>query len=937
MTTSNTNSNIIKYFHDCYQSDNRELIIYNFLDKKVENKLYFKGKEELLTGSHPIIPVDTIKATAICKKVKLYEKEKELLYGTFFICGHYTDLKGDSKDLCAPLFYYPAEIKQKDEFFYLSINTDERRINYPIIQMLLRDSSSKLFQDSVFEDLPKDFIRFKHIEYIVHLFKKYFANVNIENIYAYPENISVQNIKKAISNLSKDKKDEYALLPSSILGLVTKSTNTRGVLNELGELSSHTDYSLPLQSLFSDNKLNEKQGKYKKGKLPIILSEAQQVILKSSSINPLTLIVGPPGTGKTYTIGAIALEHMSRGESVLIASRTDEAVDVIAEKIKLQLGVDKAVVRTGKKRSYSTPLNRFLKSLLTRVRKLNYLLKEFDLPKIKSGELELKLKSLTDQIELRTKQIHKLESSFLNEVRNELHWGEHLMNGQDGIWNKLKTRYITFKNRIQVPIWKYSQQLKQNDEQQIEDILLFIRLKYIFQILRVLNSDWKDIQRFHEALKMSSDTEKLAKFKEIKFDAVLKAFPIWLCNLSEVKDALPFQKEMFDVVIIDEATQCDIASCLPLIQRAKRVVFAGDPCQLRHVSFLSKEIQNIYKNKHNLQNIDNSTLNYRDKSILDLIMNNLQSGNQISMLDEHFRSLSPIIKFSNEQFYDNQLKIMTSRPDETEQALYFINTEGKRNKNGLNEKEATTILKAVRELINKEKDLSFEFSSSIGILSPFRAQVDWLGKQLLDQFEMEEIEKHKVRVGTAYSFQGEERDIIHLSLTIDAHSHHSAINHINKEGVFNVAITRARNKQYVHHSISKNDLKADTLLRAYLSKTKPNTISISDYEIQSRDNFLNEVKEVLKNWRINSIWEAYSIAGLKIDILIKYNNGYIGIDLVGYPGEYSDVFGIERYRILNRAGVSIFPLPYSDWYFNKNETMKTLKNFIKNHNTISLN
>lgn len=937
MNINSSFSNIIQYFNDCYRSDNRELSIYNFLDQKVENKIYFEGEEELLTGNHPIVPIDSAKASTISKKVKLYEKEKELLYGTFFICGNYIDPKGDSKTLCAPLFYYPAEIQQKGEFYYLSINTNERRVNYPIIQMLLSDSSSEFLQDSLFEDLPNKYIRFEHIEYIVRLFKKYFTKVDIENIYAYPENTNVKTIKKNISSLSKDQESKYVLLPSSILGLVTKSTNTRGVLNELDELGSHSDYSLPLQSLFSDEELKNKPKKYTKGKLPMILSEAQEVILKSSSENPLTLIVGPPGTGKTYTIGAVALEHMNRGESVLIASRTDEAVDVIAEKIKLQLGVDKAVVRTGKKRSYSTPLNRFLKSLLTRVRKLNYLLKEFDLPKIKGDELDLKLVNLSNEIESRAKLINKLEQSFSNEVENELKWGEHLSNHQNGVWNKIKTSYIDIRNRIQVPIWEYNQQLKQNDQQQIEDIQLFIRLKYIKQVLSVMKSDWKNIQRFHEALKMSNDTEKLAKFDEIKFDAVLKAFPIWLCNLSEVKDALPFKKEMFDVVIIDEATQCDIASCLPLIQRAKRLVFAGDPCQLRHVSFLSKEIQNIYRNKYNLQHIDNNILNYRDKSILDLVMSSLQSGNQVSMLDEHFRSLSPIIHFSNEHFYDKQLRIMTSRPDETEQALYFINIEGKRDKNGLNEKEASTILNAVRELVDKEKDLSPEFSSSIGVLSPFRAQVDWLGKQLLNQFEIEEIEKHKIRVGTAYSFQGEERDIMHLSLTIDAHSHHSAINHINKEDVFNVAITRARNRQYVHHSISKNELKADTLLRAYLSKTKSNTIVPSDIENQSRDQFLNEVKEALKSWQINSIWEGYSIAGLKIDLLIKYNNQYIGIDLVGYPGEYSDVFGIERYRILNRANVSIFPLPFSDWYFNKKEAMKTLKNYITTINKISLN
>jgi len=932
---STDQANIIHYFHDCYRADNRELLLYDFLDKKVEDKFYFEGQEELLNGNYPLIPIDSDKASIVLKKLEVFQKEKELLYGSFFICGHYIDFKGDTKRLCAPLFYHPAEIQQKDEFHYLSIHTDERRVNYPLINLLTKDAEEDILHDPLFSQLPKGFIRFENIRSIVNLCQKYFPQVDHENIYAYPENATLRKVKSTITRLGKEGSDTYTLLPTSMLGIVSKSSNTRGVLNELSELFLCNELSIPLRALFSELPLTTTKNDYKRGNLPMILSEAQQAILKSSSVNPLTLIVGPPGTGKTYTIGAIAIEHMSRGESVLIASRTDEAVDVIVQKIIGQIGIERCVVRGGRKRSYSTPLNRFLKALLTKVNKLKYLLKEFELStSMNQYALNNEIKRLSAFIENGNAALEELETSFSKEVENEKKWGHHLSKGDNSVWNRLKTQYFDIRNFLQTPIWVYSEQLHYKDEEQIADVLKLIRLQYVSQIVSVLTNHWNDIKNFREGLMMSSDTEKLNKFKQIDFSAVLKAFPIWMTNLSDVKELLPFKKELFDVVIIDEATQCDIASCLPLIQRAKRVVFAGDPNQLRHVSFLSKGIQSIFRDKYNIQHLDDSMLNYRDNSMLDLVMSALQSGDQVAMLDEHFRSLSPIISFSNQQFYDGELKIMTARPDEKEQGLYFIQCNGKRNKDGSNIEEAEQILVNVRALLSEEQDLTQELCTSLGILSPFRAQVDLLAKLLLERFTIVEIEKHNIRVGTAYSFQGEERDVMHLSFAVDPESHHSAFVHINKEDVFNVSITRARKRQYIYLSVSKNDLKGGSLLRSYLTPSILENSKKAENQT-THDKFLKEVVASLQSWKINTYWAAFSIAGMKVDLLLKLNNRYVGIDLVGYPGEFADIFGIDRYRVLNRAGVVVFPLPYSDWHFEIDHTKRALKDFLFSKNGAS--
>ena len=74
---------------------------------------------------------------------------------------------------------------------------------------------------------------------------------------------------------------------------------------------------------------------------------------------------------------------------------------------------------------------------------------------------------------------------------------------------------------------------------------------------------------------------------------------------------------------------------------------------------------------------------------------------------------------------------------------------------------------------------------------------------------------------------------------------------------------------------------------------------------------------------------GYTIAGLSIDILVEYEGRYIGIDLIGYPGDFQEAFSIERYKILNRVGITVFPLSYISWKYYKAETILTLGKRIK--------
>lgn len=103
------------------------------------------------------------------------------------------------------------------------------------------------------------------------------------------------------------------------------------------------------------------------------------------------------------------------------------------------------------------------------------------------------------------------------------------------------------------------------------------------------------------------------------------------------------------------------------------------------------------------------------------------------------------------------------------------------------------------------------------MLSPFRDQVDHLSRAIADRLEASDIEKHDLVVGTAYSFQGDERDVMLLSLVVDPESHPASIRYLEQPDVFNVSITRARDYQIVFTSLDAREAPAGTLLARYLS------------------------------------------------------------------------------------------------------------------------
>ena len=340
------------------------------------------------------------------------------------------------------------------------------------------------------------------------------------------------------------------------------------------------------------------------------------------------------------------------------------------------------------------------------------------------------------------------------------------------------------------------------------------------QMARLLATHRRGLKRFLDAIRARTSSRQEKLFAEIDLPSLTQAFPLWMSTFRDLHRLVPFEKELFDVVIVDEATQSDMASPLPALYRARRAVVTGDPEQLRHVSFLSRARQGALAADHALPEAMRSSLDYRDKSLLDLVDDALESQDQVAFLDEHFRSMPQIIAFSNRAFYGGALRVMTARPETLrERAVEIRNVSGRRDANGVNTVEADALVDELARRIEAQAALGSSLSHTIGVLSPFRDQVEHLAKIIHDRLDVAAIDKHDIVIGTAYSFQGDERDVMLLSFAVDAESHPTSLRYLSQPDVFNVSITRARNYQILFTSLAAEAAPKNSLLARYLSET----------------------------------------------------------------------------------------------------------------------
>lgn len=896
-------ANVVKWLRECFREDRARTGVGDFMSGKVLHRRIIKGREQLASGDMPEIVLPPSYGEKAGAHAALYRREQEVVYACLFLCGLH-----EGKPTRAPLIFYQAEFPP-DNHAALSIEVNRWRINPRALEILETDADtlSNILRGGELSEGVIGSIR----DWAQQL------GVDAEPLWQWPE-LADRNALNAAAD-----QPQLSLYPAVGVGIIPRSVSSRGVIDELDLLAADpSEWSQPLRVMLGVEEMLPSEAGDDFLAVPALLSQSQECILESSRHNPVTLCHGPPGTGKSFTIAAIALNHVARGESVLVASRMDHAVDVVWEKIDTMLGGEEVTVRAGRK-GYLSQLKRFIEACLA--------------GQMTTGLVtETELRRRFSDIKQTMRDLHADERELEAEWAKALARGEVMAKPNPNILEKIRRAWL--KSRIKdryllLELTAHLNDLYVQRERQLGAYLRIQRKHLLSETLKQAETR-RDFKRMLQALRKYRGSEQEKEFSKMNMRSVLNALPVWLTTLDDLHRVLPMEKELFDVAIIDESSQCDLASVLPLMQRAKRIVIAGDTHQLKHMSFLSKARQNTLAGELGVSGEDQKIYNYRDVSLMDHAAATVDSQKQIGFLNEHFRSSPRIIGFSNQRFYQSSLQVMRERPwEEQDDALKGIYCAGKRDDQGVNAAEIDAIIEDLRTLIRQSQSLPDARCPSAGILSPFRNQAEAIRERIQTTFDAHDMSRllngHKLLIGTAHTFQGEEREVMFLSLAVGPDVGASTLRFVERSDVFNVSITRAKSMQRVYHSLRPGDLSQESLLGGYLLQLASDT-SMNEAPLPG-DVFMQEVADALRQCDV-TVLTSQRVAGVSIDLLLMKDDQVLGLDLIGYPGESYPAVDLHRAKVLRRAGFRLLPLGYTEWKVQRNHALTAIIHELK-HDT----
>lgn len=405
-----------------------------------------------------------------------------------------------------------------------------------------------------------------------------------------------------------------------------------------------------------------------------------------------------------------------------------------------------------------------------------------------------------------------------------------------------------------------------------------------------------------------------------------QAVPCWVLPQWRVSETIPPEVGLFDLVIIDEASQSDIWA-LPALLRGKKMLIVGDHKQVSPsaVGTAEEKIKELVQRF--LANQPHGSEMTPDKSIYDLARV-VFAGNSI-MLKEHFRCVPAIIEFSNREFYENDIRALrVPRANERlDPPLVDVFVKGGFRHGDVNEPEAVAI---VDEIENILKDPQFD-GRTIGVVTLLGTeQAAHIHKLVSERISPVDVVARKIAVGPPPVFQGSERDIMLVSMVV-APGSRAAASRADMYQRFNVALSRARDRMYLFRSVSETEFSEASLNGRVISHFKQPFVQDarkvqvlrerceSGFELEMFDEL------VKRGFRVEP---QVKCGGFRIDFVVEGSEGRrLAIECDGDtfhgPGQWQD--DMARQRVLQRAGWTFWRCFASSFVRRRQAVMRDLE------------
>ena len=739
---------------------------------------------------------------------------------------------------------------------------------------------------------------------------------------------------------------------------------TSTLREELRQLQTREDWSTTAAAhLFLDGFAQKEEKRPPSAPLaaPLVCNHSQEETLESLRREPLTVVTGPPGTGKTQLVVNAVTNAWLDGDKVLVTSTNNGAVDVAVDRADKEVS-NGLLVRTGNRRVREQVSDRITAaSAQAAAHRGNQAAARAQLQQIATGRTQLMEKLA---------RLDGLDVKLLRIVEQREELGSALKAAARTLWADanplglpIHSHEIERRARRLLRAWLFrrfrASRLRKRlgclETAPLERLATWARMDQLVATLtyhlaigraerrqlksavgdpatsvRAADQKWARASlyaiRADTAARISSGADRLAAFDKIPADsdrfkrAVGNSFHHlrgWACTALTAHSNFPLESGLFDLVIVDEASQCSLPAVLPLAYRAKRLAVVGDPYQLNPIVSLSDgRLQEIAtQTGFDTNDLRHRGIHHKYGSAYFAFEFAARPQTPV-LLNEHYRCHPHIARWFNRTFYKGELTVLTdvSNTSRRDRAVGWVDVDGEaiRPATGswLNQAEAKQTIQQLRGLIESGY-------KAIGVVTPFTAQARLIAKFAKTQFGLDFLDDIGFVSGTAHRLQGDERDAIIFSSVLAPGMSESGARWIEKErNLLNVAVSRARRALIVlgHPLISDLGSKTLTSLRTYLRDEVARNEGTGSPSAEFRTDSTSE-KVLLDAMQLRDLlpYAKLQVEGYELDFALLEQGIKLNVEVDG--DQHLDARGrqrrqdITRDRVLVKLGWTVLRIP----------------------------